>query len=188
MTSPDAVAAEPGPSLDELVARFRRPALALARRIVGDDGLAEDVLQEVFLACWRAAAFDPARGHLSSWVLAMVHHKAVDVVRKEESQRTRLLRAVAEHDRQPLVDAAELACDRAAGGAVLDALRRLPSAQREALVLAYWGGWTQREIAGLTGAPLGTVKTRMLAGMRRLRQELPVGAVPAPRPGDGAAT
>src|SRR5215207_5125412 len=77
-------------AVDDLYERFRRPAFSLARRILGDDVLAEDVLQEVFLSVWRdPGAFDRGRGSVASWLLAVVHHKAVDAVRREESQRRR---------------------------------------------------------------------------------------------------
>jgi RNA polymerase sigma-70 factor, ECF subfamily len=163
-------------AVDDLYQRFRRPAYALARRVLADDGLAEDVLQDVFVSVWRdPAAFDRARGSVASWLLAMVHHKAVDSVRREEAQRR--CRARADDD---LVlsaptsarDVEEDAVTRMVSERVRLALGVLPSLQREALTLAYYGGYTQREVAALTGAPLGTVKTRMLAGMRRLREEL----------------
>jgi RNA polymerase sigma-70 factor (ECF subfamily) len=84
-------------AVDDLYQRFRRPAFALARRVLADDALAEDVLQEVFLSVWRdPAAFDRGRGSVASWLLAVVHHKAVDAVRREESQRRR--RAPAEDE------------------------------------------------------------------------------------------
>ena len=163
-------------AVDELYERFRRPAFALARRILTDDGLAEDVLQEVFLGVWRDPwAYDGARGSLSSWLLAVVHHKAVDAVRREESQRRRQARA----EDEAVLDAPMATRDveddawaRVVADQVRSALGVLPTAQREALTLAYYGGYTQREVAALTGTPLGTVKTRMLAGMRRLKTEL----------------
>jgi len=163
-------------AVDDLYERFRRPAFALARRILADDTLAEDVLQEVFLSVWRdPAAFDRARGSLSSWLLAVVHHKAVDAVRREESQRRR--QAQAEDDLvldAPTAtrDVEDDAWTRLVGEQVRAAMGSLSHPQREALTLAYYGGYTQREVAALTGAPLGTVKTRMLSGMRRLKQEL----------------
>ncbi|MDK3258414.1 sigma-70 family RNA polymerase sigma factor [Blastococcus capsensis] len=163
-------------AVDELYERFRRPAFALARRILADDGLAEDVLQDVFLGVWRdPGAYDGARGSFASWLLAVVHHKAVDAVRREESQRRRQARA----EDQAVLDAPVATRDveddawsRVVAEQVRSALRVLPGPQREALTLAYYGGYTQREVAVLTGAPLGTVKTRMLAGMRRLKSEL----------------
>ena len=163
-------------AVDDLYQRFRRPAFALARRILADDVLAEDVLQDVFVTVWRdPAAFDRARGSFASWLLAMVHHKAVDAVRREEAHRRRQARA----EEDLLLSAPTSARDvedeawtRVVSDQVRTALRLLPSLQREALTLAYSGGYTQRDVAALTGAPLGTVKTRMLAGMRRLREEL----------------
>jgi RNA polymerase sigma factor (sigma-70 family) len=169
-------------AVDDLYQRFRRPALALARRILADDALAEDVLQEVFLSVWRdPAAYDRGRGSVASWLLAVVHHKAVDAVRREESQRRRQARAEAELALDEPVAGREVdeeAWTRVIAGRVRTALDGLPTPQREALTLAYFGGYTQREVAALTGAPLGTVKTRMLAGMRRLKQELGDSAAP----------
>jgi RNA polymerase sigma factor (sigma-70 family) len=163
-------------AVDDLYQRFARPAFALARRILADDGLAEDVLQDVFVTVWRdPAAFDRARGTVAAWVLGMVHHKAVDAVRREESQRRRRARTeddLALNAPTSTRDVEEEAFARVVSERVRLALGVLPSLQREALTLAYYGGYTQREVAALTGAPLGTVKTRMLAGMRRLREEL----------------
>jgi RNA polymerase sigma factor (sigma-70 family) len=163
-------------AVDDLYERFRRPAFALARRILADDSLAEDVLQEVFLSVWREpGAYDRARGSFSSWLLAVVHHKAVDSVRREESQRRR--QTLAEEDSALAApgaarDVEEEAWTRVVAEQVRSALALLSQPQREALTLAYYGGYTQREVAALTGTPLGTVKTRMLAGMRRLKAEL----------------
>jgi RNA polymerase sigma factor (sigma-70 family) len=184
-------------AVDDLYVRFRRPAFALARRILADDVLAEDVLQDVFVTVWRdPGAFDRSRGSVASWLLAMVHHKAVDAVRREESHRRRQVRA--EEDLARSVPTAarsveEDAFTRVVSERVRVALGGLPALQREALTLAYYGGYTQREVAALTGAPLGTVKTRMLAGMRRLREELgeraggrsPGGAIGGAAPVDG---
>ena len=179
------VAAGDRGAVDDLYERFRRPAFALARRILGDDALAEDVLQEVFLSVWRdPSAYERGRGSVASWLLAVVHHKAVDAVRREESQRRR--QALAEEEL--VLDAPVATRDveddvwtRAVSEQVRTALGSLTSTQREALTLAYYGGYTQREVAALTGTPLGTVKTRMLAGMRRLREELGTD-VPAEEP------
>ncbi|MCO7218700.1 sigma-70 family RNA polymerase sigma factor [Klenkia sp. PcliD-1-E] len=163
-------------AVDDFYERFRRPAFALARRVLADDVLAEDVLQDVFLAVWKdPGAFDTARGSVASWLLAMVHHKAVDAVRREESHRRRQTRA--EDDlrmSEPVArrDVEDEAAERVVSERVRSALQSLPAPQREALTLAYYGGYTQREVAALTGTPLGTVKTRMLAGMRRLKETL----------------
>ena len=131
-------------------------------------------MQEVFLTVWRDAhRFDGSRGGFSSWLLSMTHHKAVDAVRREENHRKRRSAAELLDERpaeHPQVD------DEVWSGIrrerVRTALQTLPVPQREALVLAYFGGYTQREIAGLTDTPLGTVKTRMLTGMRRLKDGL----------------
>ena len=163
-----------GSALEALYGRYGRAAYALARRILADDQLAQDVVQEVFLTVWRdATRYDPARGGFSAWLLTMTHHKAVDSVRREENLRKR----------RTSVDVLEFTESGAAGvdeevweglrrDRVRAALAELPDAQRQALGLAYFGGYTQREIAKLTDTPLGTVKTRMLAGMKRLRDVL----------------
>ena len=165
-----------GSALEALYGRYGRASYALARRILGDETLAQDVVQEVFLTVWRdAARYDASRGGFSTWLLTMTHHKAVDSVRKEENLRKR--RAPA--DALDLAESGDPGVDEEAWASVRrDHVRRaladLPDPQREALGLAYFGGYTQREIAILTGTPLGTVKTRMLAGMKRLRGVLAV--------------
>lgn len=163
-------------SVTELYDRFSGPAFSLARRIIGDDVLAEDVLQEVFLSIWRSpGGFDPARGGFSTWVMSMVHHKAVDAVRREQSQRDRRSRAQLDMESaapRMTVDVGDAVCDRAVAQRVRTALAALPPVQRQALGLAYFSGYTQSEIASLTGTPLGTVKTRMRSGMASLRTVL----------------
>lgn len=169
-----AVGQRDGEAFRALYERYGRPCHSLARRILNDDALSQEVVQEVFLALWRdSAKFDPARGGFASWLLAMTHHKAVDAVRREENLRKRRtaidVLQFTESEEPTVTDEvwAGLRRDR-----VRAALLTLPVPQREALGLAYFGGYTQREIAGLTGLPLGTVKTRMLLGMRRLRDTL----------------
>ena len=183
------VAAGDRGAVDDLYQRFRRPAFALARRVLGDDVLAEDVLQDVFLGIWRdPGAFDGSRGSVASWLLTMVHHKAVDAVRREESHRRRQVRAeddLALSAPTQTTDVEDTAWERLVAERVRSALQALPQPQREALTLAYYGGYTQREVAALTGTPLGTVKTRMLAGMRRLKDTLGTG-LPGPAATDGA--
>ncbi|HYT10797.1 MAG TPA: sigma-70 family RNA polymerase sigma factor [Mycobacteriales bacterium] len=166
-------------ALEALYDRYGRPAFALARRITGEPAFAEDVVQEVFLALWREPAkYDPARGGFPSWLLATTHHKAVDAVRREESVRRRRQQLAEDADGYTSASSADIppvedaAWAGLRGERVRQALGSLPPAQREALVLAYYAGYTQREIAERTGTPLGTVKTRMLAGMRRLRDLL----------------
>jgi len=161
-------------ALEALYRRYGRPCYGLARRILTDDQFAQDVVQEVFLTVWKdASRFDASRGAFSSWLLSMTHHKAVDAVRREENLRKRRTTADVLDDAvsdAPAVHDEVWSLLRRTR--VREALQLLPDPQREALTLAYFGGYTQREIAGLTDTPLGTVKTRMLAGMRRLREVL----------------
>ena len=177
-------------ALEALYGRYGRPCYSLARRILTDPQLAQDVVQEVFLTVWRdASRFDAARGGFSTWLLSMTHHKAVDAVRREENQRKRRTGAEVLETREspgPTVDDEVWTVLR--GERVREALALLPDPQREALVLAYFGGYTQREIAGLTSTPLGTVKTRMLAGMRRMRAGLDGVATVGSEPHAGGAS
>ena len=163
-----------GGALEALYGRYGRACYGLARRILVDEQLAQDAVQEVFLTVWRdASRFDASRGGFSTWLLSMTHHKAVDSVRREENLRKRRTTADALEDREsdaPKVDDAVWSLLRRER--VREVLKTLPEPQREALTLAYFGGYTQREIAGLTDTPLGTVKTRMLAGMRRMKESL----------------
>jgi RNA polymerase sigma-70 factor (ECF subfamily) len=156
--------------------RYSRPAYSLARRICGDDGIAEDVVQEALLAVWRdPQRFDPGRGNFGSWLMTLVHHKAVDAVRRESATRRRTVPGSDYGDRGD--DSASPGADQAALGSVLagqvrDALGNLPDEQRRAIALAYYGGYTQREVAAITGVPVGTVKSRMFTGVQRLRRLL----------------
>ena len=165
-------------ALEALYDRYGRPAFALARRITGEPVFAEEVVQEVFLALWRdPAKYDPSRGGFPSWLLATTHHKAVDAVRREETIRRRRASLADEaatytSSVSDLPAVEDAAWSGLRGERVRQALGALPAPQREALVLAYYAGYTQREIAARTNTPLGTVKTRMLAGMRRLRDLL----------------
>jgi RNA polymerase sigma-70 factor (ECF subfamily) len=156
--------------------RFGRPCYSLARRICADDGLAEDVVQEVFLTLWRdPRRFDPARGSFATWLLTLIHHKAVDAVRRESTIRRRVVpapEAGEDWSPTPMPGADQAAMARVAAGQVREALHQLPVEQRQVLALAYFGGHTQREIAVITKVPLGTVKSRMFAGVQRLRSLL----------------
>lgn len=159
-----------------LYGRHEHPARSLARRICLDIGIAEDVLQEVFLTVWREhSRYDPVRGSFASWLLTLVHHKSVDAVRREISLRRRTVPSSA--DAAQWCAAAGPGADEAAISSVMaaqvrDALSRLPVEQRQALNLSYFGGYTQREIATLIDVPVGTVKSRMFMGVQRLRASL----------------
>ena len=168
------VAQKDAGALEALYERYGRAAYSLARRILTDATLAQDVVQEVFLSLWRdARRFDAGRGTVATYLLSMTHHRAVDVVRREENlRRWRTSDEGLELEPDPkarVEDEVEVSERRAE---VRAALAELPAAQREALLLAYFGGYTQREVAALVGVPLGTVKTRMAAGMRKMKEAL----------------
>jgi RNA polymerase sigma-70 factor, ECF subfamily len=168
------VAQKDAGALEALYERYGRAAYSLARRILTDETLAQDVVQEVFLSLWRdARRFDAGRGTVATYLLSMTHHRAVDVVRREENLRrwrTSDEGLELEPDPKARVEDEVEASERRTE--VRAALAELPAAQREALLLAYFGGYTQREVAALVGVPLGTVKTRMAAGMRKMKQAL----------------
>lgn len=157
-------------ALDELYGRYGRVAYGLALRILRDRVLAEDAVQEAFLNVWRSArTFAPARAKASTWILTLVHRRAVDVVRREERRAAERLQPVEE----PIGAATdEEVALRAQRRRVQEALRQLPPEQREALELAYYGGLTQSEVAERLGVPLGTIKSRMFIGLGRLRDLL----------------
>lgn len=170
------VAQKDADALEALYGRYGRAAFSLARRILTEEPLAQDVVQEVFLSLWRdARRFDAGRGTVATYLLSMTHHRAVDVVRREENLRRwrtsdEGLELEADPDPKARVEEQVEATERRAE--VREALKDLPEAQREALLLAYFGGYTQREVATLVGVPLGTVKTRMAAGMRKMKAAL----------------
>ncbi len=150
-------------------------AFGLILRVLVDRAQSEEVLQEVFLEVWQSAArFTPKRGQGRSWVLTIAHRRAVDRVRSAQSSVDRDVR-VGFRDMDVAYDnVSEKVEMKIEGRRVVDALAALPDAQKEALTLAYFGGYSQSEIATLVGSPLGTIKTRMRDGLSRLRMELGV--------------
>ncbi|HST25849.1 MAG TPA: sigma-70 family RNA polymerase sigma factor [Gaiellaceae bacterium] len=159
-------------ALAELYDRYGRVAYGLALRIVRDPALAEDAVQEAFVTVWRTAGnFRSDRAKPSTWILTLVHRRAVDVVRREERRRAAPLEGNEEPEGYGLATDEEIELtDRRR--LVQEALRQLPDDQREALELAYYGGLTQSELAERLAVPLGTIKSRMFTGLRRLRDLL----------------
>jgi RNA polymerase sigma-70 factor (ECF subfamily) len=159
-------------ALAELYDRYGRVAYGLALRILRDPALAEDAVQEAFLTVWRTAgSFVADRAKPSTWILTLVHRRAVDLVRREQRRRAAPLDSVDVPDAGTPESHEEIELsDRRR--AVQEALRQLPVEQREALELAYYAGLTQSELAERLSVPLGTIKSRMFTGLRRLRDLL----------------
>jgi RNA polymerase sigma factor (sigma-70 family) len=158
-------------ALAELYDRYGRAAYGLALRVLRDEALAEDAVQDAFLAVWRGASrFIPERAKASTWIMTLVHRRAVDLVRREERRRADPLPEAELGSGGP--SAAESTWLHLERERVQAALRRLPDQQREAIELAYYGGFTQSELAERLGEPLGTIKSRMFAGLARLRELL----------------
>ncbi|MGE3960253.1 MAG: sigma-70 family RNA polymerase sigma factor [Dehalococcoidia bacterium] len=167
-------------ALEALYDRYSALVFSVSLRVLHDPQLAEDVVQEVFLRLWRQpASFDPGRGRFISWLMSVTRNRALDELRRvsrrnrsedQEEDESNPLDALATSDRMddPVLGA-ELREQREA---VRTAMTRLPPEQRRAIELAYFSGLTQAEISDVTGDPLGTVKTRIRLGMRKLRDAL----------------
>jgi RNA polymerase sigma-70 factor (ECF subfamily) len=165
------VARSEEPALAEVYDRFGSVAYGLALRVLRDEGLAQDAVQDAFLTIWRtASSFAADRGAARTWVLTLVHRRAVDLVRREQRRRSDPLESAPEPVSGELTD--QLAWLRFERERVQSALRKLPDQQREALELAYYGGFSQSQLAERLGEPLGTIKSRMHTGLARLRELL----------------
>jgi RNA polymerase sigma factor (sigma-70 family) len=165
------VASSDDEALAELYDRFGGVAYGLALRILRDDALAQDAVQDAFLGVWRTAnRFLPERAKASTWILTLVHRRAIDLVRRENVRRGEPLEHAPEPASPETVEGeATLGFQRRV---VQEALKGLPPEQREALELAYYGGLTQSQLAERLGQPLGTIKSRMFMGLARLRDLL----------------
>jgi RNA polymerase sigma-70 factor, ECF subfamily len=176
-SDPDLVVAVVGGdefALAEIYRRYSGAVWAVAHRVCGDRAAAEDVSQTVFVDLWqRPERFDPARGKLRSWLVAQAHARAVDIVRSETARHRRQERAARLAPTPPPsgdVEAASLLASMA--DQVRRALERLAADDRDAIVLAYFGGHSYRETATLLGAPEGTIKSRIRRGLEGLRRLL----------------
>jgi RNA polymerase sigma-70 factor (ECF subfamily) len=164
-------------ALEVLYDRHHQIALGLACKIVRDHGLAEDVVQDAFMTLWRQPdRFDPTRGTARGWLLAIVHHRSIDKLRRSKlANRTVELspNLVDEHSADPFDQAVE----NIQSEQLRAALNKLPSDQRRAIELSFLHGRTHTEIAELMGCPLGTVKGRIRIGLTKLRTLVPASAM-----------
>jgi RNA polymerase sigma-70 factor (ECF subfamily) len=168
-------------ALQELYDRYRVMAYSIALRITSDASLAEDVVQDAFLGVWRnASRYVDGRGSVKTWLLSIVHHRAVDAVRRrrpttelperEDVPPTAFQLPDIWHEVAAGLDRTEIAA----------AMATLPDVQRQAIELAYYGGLSQSEVAERLGQPLGTIKSRTFAGLSRLRELLREAGVEEP--------
>lgn len=167
-----AIAARDEVALAQLYDRYRAILFGLLMRILNNREEAEDVLQEVFLQVWRKAEdFDESRGRPFTWLVTLTRSRGIDRLRTLAA-RERVAEAGAREPSEEISDAVTDAFKSEQRGLVSDALAKLPDEQKRPIMLAYFEGLTQSEIATSLGAPLGTVKTRMRTGMIRLRELL----------------
>jgi RNA polymerase sigma factor (sigma-70 family) len=165
---------DPG-AFETLYRRYSPSVYGVALRVLRQPFLAQEVVQDTFLAVWNAPdAYDPTRGPFRAYLLSLGHHRSVDAVRREERLRDRERRAnpgppPVEDQMEGVVEEVDLADRRRQ---VREALRGLPDDQRRLVELMYFEGWTQTKIAQAEAIPLGTVKSRVFAAMRRLREAL----------------
>jgi RNA polymerase sigma-70 factor, ECF subfamily len=160
-------------ALDELYERYKTMAYSIALRITNDTSLAEDVVQDAFLGAWRnAGRYLEGRGSVKTWLLAIVHHRAIDAVRRRRPATDLPDRDDAPPPELRLPDVWSEVAANLDAAAVRSALAALTDVQREAIELAYFGGLTQVEIAEQTRTPLGTVKSRMRLGLMAMRRVL----------------
>lgn len=158
-------------ALEALYDAYHRQALGLAYRILQDRGDAEDIVQEVFLAAWRASdRYDPGRGSLRTWILAMVRNRAIDLLRAR--RRAPVSPLDERFDRPDETDVPDLVVTQLDGQRAWAALASLPPEQRQVIELAYFSGLSHSEIADRLATPVGTVKGRIRLALDRLRTML----------------
>ena len=160
-------------AIEILYERYKSMAYALALRITGDPATAEDVVQDAFIGAWRnAARYEAGRGSVKTWLLSIVHHRAIDATRRRRPTTELPDGDLLTPPSLTLPDVWAEVAGRLDREAIVAALGTLSDVQREALELGYFGGLTQQEIAARTGTPLGTVKSRMRLGLLALRRAL----------------
>lgn len=155
--------------------RHADAAMSLAHRMIGTPQRAEDVLQEALIALWRnGARYDPARGSVRNWMLQIVHHRAVDALRRDAPRQARHVSDDGLHERLRAPEQTDIqAARREEAREVRCALDQLPEEQCRVIELAYFAGFTHTEISGILGLPEGTVKGRMRLGLQKMRYHLP---------------
>lgn len=168
-------------AFEVLYDRHSRVAWSLAMRLLHDRQAAEDLVQEAFLGLWRGSAtYSPAAGSVRTWLLSIVHHRAVDRLRQGAAgqRRQAALEEIASTESRAAPDTADLALGRVQAAQIRSALADVPDDQQHVLELAYYGGYTHDEIAQLLALPLGTVKSRMRLGLERVRRNVGAGLAP----------
>jgi RNA polymerase sigma-70 factor, ECF subfamily len=159
-------------ALAEVYRRNAGPVFGLARRVLGDAAVAEEVVQEVFLRLWHEPGrYDPERGSLRTFLLSQVHSRSVDMLRSDTARRQREVRD-ARSTASGQYDVEHEFLDIAVAEGVRDAMGVLQPSERSAIELAYFGGHTYREVASILGEPEGTIKSRIRSGMRRMQSSL----------------
>jgi RNA polymerase sigma-70 factor (ECF subfamily) len=162
-------------AFSELYDQLAPRVLGLVRRLLVDHAQSEEVTQEIFLEIWQSASrFDPAKGAATTWVLTMAHRRAVDRVRASQSSRDRDVRiGIRDHENgyDQVSETVEISIEHER---VKKAMTKLTEIQRQAVSLAYYGGYSHSEVASMLDVPIGTVKTRLRDGMIRLRDEMGV--------------
>lgn len=166
-------------AFEVLYDRHGKVAWSLAYRLLGERGAAEDLVQEAFMAVWnQAGRYSSSKGSVRTWILAILHNRAVDRLRQAAAGKRRqeaLEHVAAIAPNAP--DAADEALELVAAAEVTDALENVPDDQLQVIRLAYYGGYTHHEIAEMLSVPLGTVKSRMRLGLERMRRNLDPGMV-----------
>lgn len=167
--------------------RYARVAFAAALRICGERALAEDAVQEAFLSVWRArTSFDTGRGNVRGWLLTIVRNRAIDVLRRMLHNRLDLAEQAVQDHLETLRHSEDELDQREQARELRRAIEGLPVEQGAVIELAYYGGYTQREIATICSAPVGTIKGRMRLGLQKLRVELTAAQEPVWESGQAA--